>query len=89
MGWGAGTARGGVAIELWRPSPYPAGTTRTTLVHVTQSLPWFMRVYWHTMRLTVDGVLVPILPAKRASDLDLAGSHGALYPTASLTGSHM
>lgn len=76
----AGTARGGVAIELWRPesSHLPALDT-TTLVHLTQSLPWFMRVYWHTLTLTVDGTVVPIRPARHASDIHL--SSGALRPS--------
>jgi hypothetical protein len=64
-----------VAIELWRPEsshPPPALGTTTTLVHLTQSLPWFMRVYWHTLTLTVDGAVVPIRPAKHAGDLHLS-----------------
>jgi hypothetical protein len=68
-----------VAIELWRPDASAAPALHsTTLVHLTQSLPWFMRVYWHTLTLTVDGAVVPIRPAQHASQLHL--SAGALRP---------
>lgn len=49
---GHGMERGGIRLELTRVTDPPGGDTD---VRFFQLLPWFIRVYFHTLRLEMDG----------------------------------
>jgi hypothetical protein len=49
---GHGMERGGLRLELTRVTDLPGGDTN---VRFFQLLPWFIRVYFHTLRVEMDG----------------------------------
>ena len=63
---GSGYHRGGISIELRRPEgSKSASGTRARLF---QTLPWYVRVFIHTLAVEMDGVPVPV-PTSGATTL--------------------
>jgi len=63
---GAGALRGGITIDFERAttSHLDAGHTnapgQTMHLRISQVMPWFVRIFWHTLRLKIDGIEVPL-----------------------------
>ena len=69
---GSGYHRGGISIELRRPEgSKSASGTRARLF---QTLPWYVRVFIHTLAVEMDGVPVPV----PTSGADVGANGGAV-----------
>lgn len=69
---GSGNRDGGVSIELRRHLPSSDRKPHDTRVRVFQALPWYVRVFAHTLKVTFDGVEVDpnVAAARSAADLE-------------------
>lgn len=71
---GSGYHRGGISIELRRPEGSKSGASGTR-ARLFQTLPWYVRVFIHTLAVEIDGVPVPVPTSGRADDV---GANGVL-----------
>ena len=67
---GSGYHRGGMTVELRRPSRRAAAGATATRARVLQVLPWYVRAFVHTLVVEIDGVPVPLPSGRRRRDDD-------------------
>jgi len=65
---GSGNRDGGVSIELRRHLPSSERKAHDTRVRVFQALPWYVRVFAHTLKVTFDGVDADVAATRAAAD---------------------
>jgi phosphatidylinositol glycan class T len=65
---GSGNRDGGVSIELRRHLPSSERKAHDTRVRVFQALPWYVRVFAHTLKVTFDGVDADFAATRAAAD---------------------
>ena len=76
---GSGNRNGGVSIELRRHLPASDRKPSDTRVRVFQALPWYVRVFAHTLKVSFDGVEADAAATRPAADFErstLAGRGG-------------
>ena len=68
---GSGNRNGGVSIHLRRHLPSSDREPRDTRVRVFQALPWYVRVFAHTLEVSFDGVDAGVARTRRrATDVE-------------------
>jgi phosphatidylinositol glycan class T len=67
---GSGNRDGGVSIELRRHLPSSDRKPLDTRVRVFQALPWYVRVFAHTLKVTFDGVDANVAASRSVTDLE-------------------
>ena len=65
---GSGNRDGGVSIEIRRHLPSSDRKAHDTRVRVFQALPWYVRVFAHTLKVTFDGVDADVAATRAAAD---------------------
>ena len=65
---GSGNRDGGVSIEIRRHLPSSDRKAHDTRVRVFQALPWYVRVFVHTLKVTFDGVDADVAATRAAAD---------------------
>ena len=71
---GSGNRDGGVSIELRRHLPSSDRKAHDTRVRVFQALPWYVRVFAHTLKVTFDGVDADVAATRAAADGERSAS---------------